>query len=408
MRQKLAFLSLTLLLLIGACTRAPVELRLANPGSPIDHNIAADLADLMARESELNLQLTETPLTEEGAIDSLLAGTIDVALISNNMPYREGIATVLPMYPTVLHVGYMGDREFSDRAELLRGAKVYAGSAGSASRAMFQQSIGRLDVREDEITYIDEPGDQPDVVVLFAPISPDRLREYPEFRMLGMGSPDSIGKGSIVDAAALLNPYLRPFVIPTGTYGESTPEPILTLAVDKILVARRDLDSAIVYDLVNELVRLRPALSAQRPGLFQNLSGDFDPSRSTFVLHPGAQDYLQRSAPTVYERYSGIAEVGVTILIAIFSAIFAGLKIFRMRRKNRIDTFYSETIRLRNSVTGATSDIDRNAIIGQIRQLQNTAFEMLVDEKLAADESFRIFVTLSNDVLEQLGKNHDG
>ena len=89
-------------------------------------------------------------------------------------------------------------------------------------------------------------------------------------------------------------------------------------------------------------------------------------------------------------------------MVAIFSATFAGVKIFRMRRKNRIDTFYSETIRLRNSVTSDSSGDERNAAIEKIRTLQNTAFEMLVDEKLAADESFRIFITLSNDVLEQL------
>ncbi len=118
-----------------------------------------------------------------------------------------------------------------------------------------------------------------------------------------------------------------------------------------MLVARRDLDSSVIYDLVNELVRLRPALSAQQPGLFQNLSGDFDASSSTFVLHPGAQAYLQRDAPSVYERYSGIAEVGVTLLIALISAGYGGLRLFRMRRKNRIDTFYSQTIKLRNSVT---------------------------------------------------------
>jgi hypothetical protein len=38
----------------------------------------------------------------------------------------------------------------------------------------------------------------------------------------------------------------------------------------------------------------------------------------------------------------------------------------------------------------------------EVRTLQNTAFDLLVDEKLAADESFRIFITLSNDVLQQL------
>ena len=389
-------------IVVTACERDSAELVLAVPALPVDQEIASSLAELFNRESDTSIQLTDAALSEEAAIDALLAGSVDIALISNNMPYREGIATVIPMYPTVLHVAHTGDREFSNMADLLRGSAVYAGPEGSASRLMFQQSAERLKLNQDEFSFIEDTRQSPDVVVVFAPISPDRLREYPEFRLLSLGSPNSIGQGSIVDAAALLNPYLRPFVIPVGTYGDATTEPILTLAVDKILVARRDLEKSVVYDLVNEIVRLRPALSAQKPGLFQNLSGDFDANRSTFVLHAGAQAYLQRSAPSVYERYSGIAEVVVTILVAIFSATFAGVKIFRMRRKNRIDTFYSETIRLRNSVTSDSSGDERNAAIDKIRTLQNTAFEMLVDEKLAADESFRIFITLSNDVLEQL------
>ena len=80
-----------------------------------------------------------------------------------------------------------------------------------------------------------------------------------------MGTPQEIGNGGTVDAAVLLNPHFRPFVIPVGTYGESTPEPIVTIAVDKILVTRSDLDSAVVYDLISDILRLRPALAAKRP-----------------------------------------------------------------------------------------------------------------------------------------------
>ena len=76
-----------------------------------------------------------------------------------------------------------------------------------------------------------------------------------------------------------------------------------------------------------------------------------------------------------------------------------------MRRKNRIDTFYSEAIRIRASISDQSSETDRKAAIAEIYDLQNNAFELLVDEKLAADESFRIFVTLSNDVLDQLRRN---
>ena len=38
----------------------------------------------------------------------------------------------------------------------------------------------------------------------------------------------------------------------------------------------------------------------------------------------------------------------------------------------------------------------------KLRQLQDDAFAKLVDEKLAADESFRIFITLTNDIVQQL------
>ena len=328
-------------------------------------------------------------MSEEVAIEQLLAGEVDIALISNNMPYRDGIATVIPFYPTVLHIGQTGQKEFDDFADLIRGSSVFAGPEGSASRVMFEQSIKRLNLGREEFSFVANR-QRPDVIVVFVPIQadPDNDRGIWSLRLISMADPESIGKGSIVDAAALLNPYLRPFVIPAGTYGDATPEPVLTLAVDKLLVARQGIESSVIYDLVSELVRLRPALSAQKPGLFQNLSGDFDASRSTFVLHPGAQSYLQRDAPSVYERYSGIAEVGVTVLIALISAGYGGVRLLRLRRKNRIDTFYSQTIALRNSVTEQSGVDERNAVIAKLRDLQNTAFEMLVDEKLAADERF--------------------
>lgn len=373
------------------------------PISPIDQKIATDFVDLLDRESAVRIELTPTPLSETLALDALASGTADIALVSNNMPFRKGIATVMPLYPTVLHIGYTGDANVMDGPEALKGSTVFAGPPGSASRLMFERIVKRLGLSEEDFSYVDVEDKIPDVVVVFAPISPDRLAEYPGFKLSSLGSPQGIGQGSLVDAAVLLNPTLRPYVIPVGTYGDATPEPVLTVAVDKMLVARTSLERTVVYDLINEIHRLRPAISAQRPGLFQDFSDDLDTGRSTFVLHPGTLAYLQRSAPSVYERYSGIAELAVTVLIALVGAIFAGIRFFRRRRKNRIDTFYSETIRLRNSVTEEGGLEERAAVIAKIRQLQNTAFEMLIDEKLAADESFRIFVTLTNDVLQQLG-----
>jgi hypothetical protein len=137
--------------------------------------------------------------------------------------------------------------------------------------------------------------------------------------------------------------------------------------------------------------------------LFQRLSDDFNTGNSTFVLHPGLVAYLDRNEPSVYERYSGVAEVAVTVFVALASAIFAGVRIYHMRRKNRIDAFYTDVIAIRNTVGDQATDDERAEASEKIKALQNRAFEMLVDEKLSADESFRIFISLSSDALRDLG-----
>ena len=92
----------------------------------------------------------------------------------------------------------------------------------------------------------------------------------------------------------------------------------------------------------------------------------------------------------------------MTLIIALVSALIAVLGIVKARRKNRIDRFYLETIEIRNSCKGSTDPLEFQQAASRIEQLQDEAFDLLVHEKLAADESFRIFVTLSNDVLSKL------
>ncbi len=394
--------------LVG-CDAATTELRIVTPTEPVDREIVEDLGGLLSNESEIDVSFTPSPLSEQAALDALSSGEADIALVSNDLPFRTDIATVMPLYPTVLHVGHFGADVEAFGPDLLRGKAIYAGAAGSASRYVFERIAHRLHLRSDEYRFIEHFEERPDIVIVFSPISPQRLDEirdalqdYPEFRLISMGLPEDVGKGTVIDAALLMNPNFRPFVIPVGTYGASTSEPVLTVAVDKILVARRDLSSASVYYLVNEILRLRPAMSALRPGLFESQPDDFDVSRSRYIVHAGAQAYLQRDAPSVYERYSGIAEVVATVVIGIVSAVFAGLRLYRMRRKNLIDTFYVRAIALQRDITEQTSNEERRRIAGEIRALQTRAFDLLVDEKLAADDSFRIFITLSNDVLRQL------
>jgi len=380
---------------LSSCEPSLQQFQFVAPFAQIDRAIAEDFSELLGTGNSTRLIITGSSLSGEAAVDAVGSGTADLALVTNNQEFRSDIATVMPLYSTVLHIAYRNGLDATTGQSLLNGARVYAGPEGSASRAVFTRVVDRLRLDAGAYEYVADLNEHPDVVIVFAPVSPELFADYPDFRLFDLGS--------IVDAAVLLNPNFRPFVIPAGTYAETTPEPVHTLAVDKILVTRSTFDSSAVYDLINDILRTRPALAAKRPGLFQQLSEDFDVSRSRFALHSGTLAYLQRSAPTIYERYSGIAEAAVTLIIALGSALIAGVRIFKMRRKNRIDRFYAATIDIRKSVKESNDPGEHKQAIAKIRELQNEAFELLVDEKLAADESFRIFITLSNDVLRELG-----
>ena len=399
-----ALLTLVILATLSGCEEAPHELRLVTPIGTIDRDIVEELAALFDTERvSTRIHLTEEAMSGEKALDAIASGEADVALISNSQEFRRDIATIMPLYPTVLHIARREGFDESLDRQGLHSAAIFAGSVGSASRQMFDKISDRMGLVSEEFHYVTDTTEVADIVVVFAPIAPERVAEFPELRLISIGTPEEIGTGSEIDAAVLLNPHFRPFVIPVGTYGDATPNAVVTIAVDKILVTRSDLDSSIVYDLINDVLRLRPVLAAKRPGLFQHLNENFDVSRSRFILHAGTQDYLQRSEPTIYERYSGVAEVAVTLMIALFSASLAGIRIFRIRRKNRIDRFYASAIEIRDSVSETSDAAVREEAIAKVRELQNEAFNQLVDEKLGADESFRIFITLSNDVLRQLG-----
>ena len=102
------FLCLTVTIATG-CENSTTELLLVKPGSPIDSEIAQDIVALLGDDAEISILLTDLAQSDEAALDALTSGAADIALVSNNMPYRSGVSTVIPLYPTVLHIGYFGD-----------------------------------------------------------------------------------------------------------------------------------------------------------------------------------------------------------------------------------------------------------------------------------------------------------
>jgi TRAP-type uncharacterized transport system substrate-binding protein len=389
---------------LTGCSDGETEVSLITPRLEIDREIAEEFARLFSDQDPVAIHLIPSPDASRAGIEAIKAGTADLALVSNAEPFDPDVATVVPLYPTVLHIIHRTELVANGVLDLIAGHTVFAGPPGSASRSMLEAAAARVGMASYEIDYV-EHNRCVDVIVVFAPVLPDlpdRIRDCGDYRMFSLGDPDQIGKGSLVDSVALLNPNIKPFVIPMDTYGSLTPEPVVTLSVDKLLVARKGLPETVVYDLLSEVLRLQPALSAAHPGLFHHLSDRFDAARSSFVLHPGTVAYLQRDEPDFLERYSGVAEVLVTLLIGLVSGGYAIARIYNIRRKNRIDAFCTEAIAIRDRGLNSTDPRVREETIAAVRELQDSAYQMMIQEKLAADDSFRIFITLSNDILTDM------
>ena len=176
MRVVTLLLSPIALLLLVSCEPRQTELRLVAPFTPSDRAIAEELSELLDESHATALRITDVPQSGEAAIDQVAAGDADIALVSNSLPFRDNIETILPLYPTVLHIAYRKDLDASSSETLLRGASIYAGPAGSASRLVFERIIQRLGFDTTEYEYVSDLVDDPDVVIVFAPISPGPIR----------------------------------------------------------------------------------------------------------------------------------------------------------------------------------------------------------------------------------------
>ena len=216
--KRLTSICLLILLALSACDRTSRDLQLVTPASPVDREIAQELTSLLNGESSFHLTMTASPMAGRMALEAIASGDADIALVSNYLEFRDDISTVMPLYPTVLHIAHRSEIDVQLGPEMFRGSTVYAGEKGSASRQLFERIAKTMGLGHGEYEYIDDASSLPDVAVVFGPISPERFLDFPGYLLSSLGAPQDIGSGGVIDAAVLLNPSFRSFVIPEGTY----------------------------------------------------------------------------------------------------------------------------------------------------------------------------------------------
>ena len=97
-------------------------------------------------------------------------------------------------------------------------------------------------------------------------------------------------RGPAVNRLRTLYPFFRSRIIPAGSY-PGQHQPVQTLSVDVVLLARAGVDAAIVRRLTDGLFRMLPHLSAELPFL-KGMAAERAPA-TPVPLHPGAALYYR-------------------------------------------------------------------------------------------------------------------
>ncbi len=346
----------------------------------------APLQEIFAQQTDLELQLVPA-LPGESGIDALIDGRADLALVNNSRSFHKGLRAVMPVYESVLHVlvsEQLGRFELTDS---LRGMDIYIANGSQAGRTVVELMASRQGLAESDLVLVSEFDPQTtDLIIYFGPINPANVRWYQAgYSLVDLGEATSSG------GVEYLLPRMRSAIIPARTYDvPGNAETLRTLGVMTLLLTRKEVSEQKIYDLTETLIEQKPRFMSVAPSIFSAVNDSFLPLELNFPLHSGARRYLQRDEPTKLERYAELINLLVYLAILIVTGSVAAYRWRAHLKRDRIDGFYMRTLALRKQGNGE----NEGELIEALNQLEEEAFQSLINDKLAADESFRIFIEL--------------
>ncbi len=333
----------------------------------------------------------------ESSMEALLSGKADLALVSNSTPFTAGIRAVLPAYEGVLHVLVREGVTKEDVILSLRNMHIYVANNSRAGREVVRVLAERQGLEPGdyavESTFV--PGTT-DVIIYFGPVDPSYTTWFrPGYRFLE-------GSATARDNIPYVLPRMRAVVIPANTYSLPGNEvPIYTISVMTLMVTRKDLPEQLIYELTRALIEQKPRFTAIAPSVFSSITDKFDPLDLAFPLHTGARRYLERDEPSLLERYAETINMLVYVSFLVLTGCIGVIRWRAHRKRDRIDSFYTRTLLLRKQAIGS----NHADLIDKLDALEEEAITSLIEGKLAANESFRIFTELLTRTRSELMAN---
>ncbi|MEH6587676.1 MAG: TAXI family TRAP transporter solute-binding subunit [Halioglobus sp.] len=366
----------------------------------LQHSELFEFVEVLATDgSEENLRLI-------GMAD----GGVDLAFAQADASVNNRARLVSTLYDEVLHI--LINQSAQDNIATiydLQGKRVALGPAGSGTRELSTRILQHFSIEpaEDLVLTPKEAASQLsagkiDAAFMLSAIPSQLIKNLAvkdEIRFLSLGQTEAVGDEA--DALALVFPGVNSATIPRSTYTRLPRQPVHTISVSAILVARADLDEELVQQITATIFANRTesaGLAGSGLLVARKIREDYAPARAAIPYHRGATAYYRREDPPFFVQYAEALSLGVTVLLAIYSIFIAIREWSRRRMKNRVDAYLVQV----EALAADRHSLDQSALQEQLNELEalrREAFADLVEERLLADEAFTI---LQNHLRDEL------
>ena len=391
-----------LLFALQACAPEPHALTLAHSTQQPATPIAESVGEILALEG-LSISIESVPDHTE-LIDRVLQGDIDLAIVEEPDRSVPGLVTLAPLYPGVLHVLHNRGADVTELGELLRGASVYTGGIGGTAHRLLIELIKDFGIADSEFTVLDNPWTQtPDVYFIVGGLlANEQVTQLADYRLFSFGMPGDVSGGTLADGIVLRHHYLSPFLLPRRIYPGLAEEAVLTLSIRSILIARSDFDDDLAYTISSTLFQHAQEISEHYPLVTRELTDGMPVANLMLPPHESTRRYLDRDGPTFIERYVEVLALYFTIFVTAVSGLIALYRYRQRVRKDRVDAYVQNLLDIRDAARTEGQSADLATYREQVLGVQHEVMDLLINERIEADASLVAFMSLSNQLLQEL------
>lgn len=399
-------------ILLSSCNHNyKLRLLVSEEDGPVMTGIAEDINTHSRFEIEV---VTRDSLREVDAIDALLGGEFDITTVDNTLDYhgsKKELRTVIPFFHEVLVVISRLELSQGEIDSLIKSGDYMVLTKEVDELAFFRQLIPNF-TGDTAINYRLEPHydlkkdlAENDLLLFFSALENVELGDLlfdKSAYIYSLDHEETFGKGSFIEGFCQSYKKTTPYIISRFAFGKALDDPIYTLAVHELLMASTTTPNKVVYDLIETIHQhhVVPIFESSNSYTFEVNHQDINLS---FPFHSGTIDYVNRDKPSFIERYSEFMGFILSAFIVIFGLVASIKANINQRKKDRMDEYYHALLEIKEDL----ENIPSGQLRSKLTEMQQVVFDLLIREKLSANNEFVIFMMLWDELHQELMRRKD-